>query len=237
MTRAFHLLAALLLALPLHAAAHEPSEDAEQAAAEQSTFVGRYNGSSFETAMGMVVRPDGSFEWGLSVGSLDLSARGTWSVVASQAGDFIVFKSDPKPVSPEFIWKGKEPRGDSGPFLRVVWAESGKPFGYADIRGLCANGELIRSSVREEGWSPQETCDEPQMIQLFMESYQVLSPPFELTGKRAVGEDETAIFEFYRNDLGVVDFDGVTGLLEDGQLRIESPLGAMTLRKMPPPAG
>ena len=233
MRRIARLLAALLLAFPVAAAAQETSEDAEQTAGEQSPFVGRYDGSSFETAMGMVVRPDGTFQWGISVGSLDLRAKGTWR----ENGDFIVFESDPKPVSPEFIWKGTQPRAQDGPFLRVVWAGSGRPFGYADVRGLCANGELIRSSVSDQGWSPQETCDGPATIQLFMESYQVLSPVFKISGEHAIASDETATFEFHRNDLGLLDFDGVTARLEDGTLRMESPVGAMTLRKVETPAG
>lgn len=227
------LLAPLFLALPVAAAAQEASADTEQTAGEQSPFVGRYDGSSFETAMGMVVRPDGTFRWGISVGSLDLRAMGTWH----ENGDFIVFKSDPKPVPAEFIWKGTQPRSENGPFLRIVWAGSGRPFDYADVRGLCANGELIRSSVSQEGWSPQETCDRPTTIQLFMDSYQVLSPVFELSGARAIASDETVTFEFHRNDLGLLDFDGVTARLENGRLRMESPVGAMTLRKVEAPAG
>ena len=233
MRRIARLLAPLFLALPVAAAAQEASADTEQTAGEQSPYVGRYDGSSFETAMGMVVRPDGTFQWGISVGSLDLRAMGTWR----ENGDFIVFKSDPKPVSPEFISKGTQPRAQDGPFLRIVWAGSGRPFDYADVRGLCANGELIRSSVSQEGWSPQETCDRPTTIQLFMDSYQVLSPVFELSGARAIASDETVTFEFHRNDLGLLDFDGVTARLENGRLRMESPVGAMTLRKVEAPAG
>lgn len=197
---------------------------------EQSRFVGRYDGNSFETAMGMIVREDGTFGWGLSVGGLDLRAKGTWQEINGA----ILFKSEPKPVAPQFIWREVEATPD-GPFLRIEWSDSGKPFSFADVRGICANGELVVMPVIDGEWSPGETCDKPAMIELYLRSYQVLSGPFELTGEREVGEGQTIVFDFHRNDLGVADFDGVMGWLEDGELRVESSLGAMTLRKLPPP--
>lgn len=240
-------LAVFVLSFPLGAFAQErdgkehsaepsqsaPSQSApSQAAPSQnvrSQFVGRYDGSSMETAMGMVVREDGTFQWGLSVGSLDLRAKGTWM----ERGGAIIFASDPKPVAPQFIWDAVEPTKD-GPFLRIEWADSGKPFSFADVRGLCANGELVMMPVMDGTWSPGEDCDKVTMIELYLRSYQVLSGPFELEGERAVEDGETIRFVFHRNDLGVADFDGVTGFLEDGTLRMDSSLGPITLRKIAP---
>lgn len=219
------------LSLPAIANAQDtPTQQPEAETAERSQFVGRYDGNSFETAMGMVVRPDGTFQWGLSVGGLDLRAEGTWK----EANGFIVLKSDPKPVAPEFTWSAVEDASD-GPFLRIVWADSGKPFSFADVRGLCANGELIVTPVIDGDWSPGETCDKPETIELYLRTYQVLSGPFELKGEREVQAGQTIVFDFHRNDLGVADFDGVTGQLVDGELRLESSLGAMALRKLSPP--
>lgn len=206
----------------------ESSEEASQHP-EQSQYAGRYNGNSFETAMGMIVRANGEFEWGLSVGGLDLRATGTWQEINGA----IVFKSEPKPVPPEFIWSAVED-SEGGPFLRIQWADSGKPYSFADVRGLCANGEVVMLPVMDGKWSPGETCDKPETIELYLRSYQVLSGPFELKGERAVHEGQTIVFDFHRNDLGVADFDGVTGVLVDGEMRLESSLGNMTLRKMPP---
>jgi len=228
---------AAAVALPSMALAQEalPSEQTapEQSStgAEQSQFVGRYDGSSMETAMGMVVREDGTFQWGLSVGGLDLRAKGTWT----ERGGAIVFASDPKPVAPQFIWDGVETTKD-GPFLRIEWKDSGKPFSFADVRGFCANGELVVLPVIDGEWSPGPLCDRPLVIELYLRSYQVLSGPFELKRERAVEEGETIRFVFHRNDLGVADFDGITGFLEDGTLRMDSSLGPMTLRKLAPPS-
>ncbi|MEP0392870.1 MAG: hypothetical protein ABJ205_08310 [Erythrobacter sp.] len=231
-----HLTLALAASLPSAALGQEASSSGEESATETtqtqtaSQYVGRYDGNSFETAMGMIVREDGTFDWGLSVGGLDLQARGRWTEVNGA----ILFKSEPKPVAPQFTWSGVETTND-GPFLRIVSAESGEPFRYADVRGLCANGEVIYGTANTGEWSPDEACDKPETIELYLSSYQVLSGPFELRGERAVGEGQTGVFDFHRNDLGVADFDGVMGWLEDGKLRVESSLGAMTLRKLPPP--
>ncbi|WP_298306938.1 hypothetical protein [uncultured Erythrobacter sp.] len=225
------LISLFALALPLTAVAQEQAHEPSEENAEQSQFVGRYDGSSMETAMGMVVRPDGSFQWGLSVGSLDLRAKGTWY----EQGGMIAFTSDPKPVAPEFVWSGIEETGD-GPFLRINWAGTEDPFTYADVRGLCANGDLINTALTEGVWSPDESCDKVVTIEFYLSSYQVLSAPFELVGERKVNERQTIQIEFHRNDLGLADFDGVTGVLQEGKLRLEGSLGAMTLRKLPPPA-
>lgn len=233
------LITALALALPLSAL--PPSALAQDAASpepapepkpqEQSPFVGRYDGSSMESAMRMIVREDGTFQWGLSVGSLDLRAAGTWA----QRGGRIVFASDPKPIAPEFIWDAVETTQD-GPFLRIEWAESGEPFSFADVRSLCANGELVTMPVMDGAWSPGDACDRPSKIELYLRSYQVVSGPFELVGTREVTDGQTIVFKFHRNDLGVADFDGVTGRLEGEELKMESSLGAMTLRKLAPPS-
>lgn len=217
---------------PSEEAPAPPQESSDNASrnAEQSPYVGRYNGNSFETAMGMIVREDGTFAWGISVGGLDLRAKGTWQ----EANGAIILKSEPKPVPPEFTWNTVEDAQD-GPFLRIQWADSDEPFSFADVRALCANGELILTSVIDGEWSPGDTCDKPETIELYLPSYQVLSGPFKLSRTREVRAGQTIVFDFHRNDLGIADFDGVMGQLVDGELRLESSLGNMTLRKEPPP--
>ncbi|MEM1053061.1 MAG: hypothetical protein AAGI28_13310 [Pseudomonadota bacterium] len=217
---------AMATLLPAAAMSQEPAEDSSAVQAE-SQFVGRYDGNSFETAMGMVVRADGTFEWGLSVGALDLRAQGTWF----ESYDKIIFASDPKPVPPEFFWSGIE-QEDGGPFLRIIWQSTAKPFSYAHVRGLCTNGELLHGPVMADGWSPKDSCDRVATIQFYIPSYDFLSQPIELIGNRTTRPGQTIRIAFHPNDLGVANFDGVTGRLEDGRLQIQSDLGVMTLRKV-----
>jgi hypothetical protein len=223
------LVTCLALTLSGPAFSEEATQD-DTSAQRQSQFVGQYNGSSFETAMGMVIRADGTFQWGLSVGSLDMRAQGTWI----EEGDTIIFASDPKPVPPEFVWSGVE-REEGGPLLHVVWASNGEPFRYASVRGACANGAAVFGYLDEGHWSPGEECDQLVRLEFRMQSYDLRSKVFELSGEREVEKDETIRFEFHRNDLGVANFDGVVGRLEDGKLHVQSRLGEMTLRKLTEP--
>ena len=113
----------ILLAMAAALVANGEPEGDETESTAQSEFVGRYDGSSFETAMGTEVRADGTWGWGLSVGALDMRAEGVWR----QEGDFIYLTSDPKPVAAEFSFSGLE-TSENDPWIRVVWAGNGKPF-------------------------------------------------------------------------------------------------------------
>jgi len=233
--------ASLLVALsafaaaPLAAHPHEPAppsaaeeEEAEETAQSDSPFLGRYNGNQMEMAMGMIVRADGTFGWGLSVGALDMRAAGTWF----EEDDTIVFISDPKPVAPEFGWSGMEVVPD-GKLLRIVWASNGEPFQYGSVRATCANGDIVLDQIMAEGWSPPDSCDTVTSVQLSQNTYDVTSEVYDFTTTFKPSEGETIRFEFRRNDMGVANFDGVMGQLEDGVLTLLGPDGAMTLRKLP----
>lgn len=231
-----------LLALPLLAA-----EDAPADAPTAPDFVGRYDGSSFETAMGMEILEDGTWRWGVSVGALDMRARGTWE----QRGDTLVLTSTPKPVAPKFAWSGVEKAATDAqktPYLRVVWATNGEPFQYASVRILCANGRTFSGQVHSDGypsdqaleyqdpplpkWDPRQSCDTPEKVVLKQTIYDVQSEVFDL---KALGwkPSQTARFVFHRNDMGVADFTGVTGALEDGKLKLNGAKWPLELRKLP----
>lgn len=211
----------MAFALPAHA---EESDDP----AETAEFAGRYSGNSFETAMGMVIREDGTFEWRLSVGSLDMRAAGTWS----EENGRIVLVSDPIPVPPEFGWSGMETTPD-GPLLRIVWAGDGRPFQYASVTATCSNGNIVYGQVYEEGWSPDgEECDAVETVKLRESTYEVTSQTYDLTSTFAPAEGETIRFEFHRNDLGVADFTGMSGALEDGVLKLSGGQWPLEMRKV-----
>ena len=209
---------ALSTVLALPASAQDVEAQEEIAGESQpSPFIGRYSGNSFETAMGMIIREDGTFEWGLSVGALDMRAAGTWQ----QQGDFIVLTSDPKPVAPEFGWSGMENAPDA-PLLRVVWASNREPFPYAMVTAKCSNGNVVYEQVLEEGWSPDgEECDSVKSVQLREGIYEVSSGEYDLTGALAPADGQTIRFEFHRNDLGVADFSGMVGGLEKRSAQTE----------------
>lgn len=226
------------LASPL--VAQETAEEELRAETSPSEFVGTYNGNSFETAMGMIVREDGTFAWGVSVGGLDLRAAGTWETRRIEGRDFILFTSDPVPVAPEFgppeiIESGYESTPEGGPLVKVVRASNGEPFVYASVRLTCANGSDFYSDIDAEGWSPPPgECDAPVSLQLQQSNYNVMSPVYDLAETFVVEPGQTIRFEFRANDLGVADFTGMSGLLEDGILRVSGGEWPLELRKNPP---
>ncbi|MEM9500659.1 MAG: hypothetical protein AAF941_02315 [Pseudomonadota bacterium] len=233
----------LLCTLLLAPAANAEPETKAPEPAEESEFVGRYDGSSFETAMGMEIRADGTFNWGVSVGALDMRASGTWN----EQGDWITFTSDPRPVAPEFGWSGLEQAG-SGPWLRIVWASNGEPFQYGSATVTCKNGWSTTDQVPMDGWpskdpdtynsqpedepSALDACDEPETVTLRQGVYDVRSERYVLADLGWT-PGQTARFEFHRNDLGLADFTGVTGYLEDGFIKLQGAEWPLEMRKLP----
>lgn len=216
------------LLFPAVLVAQDTVESSAVESKRQDDFVGHYDGGSFETAMGMVIRDDGTFSWGLSVGALDLRASGSWERV----GETIVFTSDPKPIAPAFSDPTLVQDGQDA-LVRVVWSTTQEPFQYASIFANCANGETITDRVGETGWSPPAACDRVTELRLVEDIYDVTSNTFSLTEIQGRNTDLMLIFEFQPNDLGVLSFDGSVGSLADNVLTIQGPEGTFGLEKLP----
>lgn len=215
------------LASSLHAHPHHHTESsAEEQDAETSRFVGRYDGSEMELAMGMVIREDGTFAWGLTVGALDMRAEGTWE----ERSGVLYFANDRRPVSPEFAWVGSD-KASGGPLIQIQWSTNEEPFSYGSVRATCANGERIYEQVMREGWTPPDTCDVVETVQLVESIYDVTSPVYTLSDFD-LQEGDTIRFEFRPNDLGVADFTGASAQLDDGVLKIAGLRWPMELRKV-----
>lgn len=198
-------------------------------------FVGLYDGSSFETAMGMRIEADGQFEWGLSVGALDMRSSGMWD----QDGDSIRLTTDPSPVPPEFRLLGVE-RSKAAPLVKVTWSTNGEPFQYAEAAVECSDGANLYEQVGSEGWSPAEgKCEKPVAITLIEGIYEISSPRYVLS-ELGWSPGMTINVEFRPNDLGVADFTGVTGRLEGDMLKLKGARWPLEMRKVSPrpdPAG
>ena len=181
--------------------------------------------------MGMILAEDGTFQWRLAVGSLDLSARGNWE----QSGDKITLTSERKPVPPAFAWSGLE-KTENAAWFRVVWSTNGKPFQGGSATMTCKNGWRGSEQVYSEGlpdiaisdneaqgppgYRPlDELCDEPETVRFYQSMHNVSSPIYDL---RELGwsPGQTARFEFQPNDLGLADMTGMTGTLDDNVLRL-----------------
>ena len=234
MNRRLSLAAAVFIAIAsaTPAVAQEPEQQASAEDRAPPDFAGRYDGSSFETAMGIQLNEDGTWQWGLSVGALDMRAEGTWEISEDEQGYRVDFTSAPTPVFPEFRFLSLE-RLPDGPLVQVILPD-GEPFQYADAILECEDAETVVSQIYAEGWRPEPgECDEPVALTVIQPSYNVQSERYvleELDWEPGM----TVFFEFKPNDLGVMDLTGMIGRLQDGILTVEGPLGLEEFRKIVP---
>ena len=100
---------AFALVVPV-AVAQEPAHAA--ATAPAATLAGEYHlDGVMETGSGLLLHPDGRFEWFFSYGALDLAARGRWT----RAGDGIDLAVDEMqfpPQAPEYRFERMHLRVD-----------------------------------------------------------------------------------------------------------------------------
>ena len=235
----------LLLAIPLASCVSAPHDAPPQDRAQERTqelaqdrgqadpdgpetdFTGRYDGSSFETAMGMRIEDDGTFGWGLSVGALDLAARGTWM----QRGDTILFRSVPEPVRPVFEVLSVG-RSTSEAMVEIVWAGSEQSFRYATITVDCGQGIRVRRNAVEGHWSPAAgECPEPVSLLVEEEMHDVASPALNLSGL-GWSQGDTVRIAFQPNDLRLTSFTGLEGTLDGDMLTIEGWRWPLQLKKV-----
>jgi hypothetical protein len=66
-------------------------------------LVGVYDGHQMEMAVGIELKADGRFEYGLSYGALDEQAEGNWTV----EGNKVLLTSDPV-TAPRFVFLGQK---------------------------------------------------------------------------------------------------------------------------------
>lgn len=182
-------------------------------AAAQESAAGEYTlADAFEIAMGLLLRPDGTYAFGLSVGGLDQKSAGTWV----QDGDTVTLTTNPAPVAPIFAPAGPEHAiaddPDAPSLLRVTWP-NGRDIPGIDVTLGCADGTIATGYTQYDGWSPETPCEAPQWISL-RENTHGIGPqwfPLEQGAQRAH-------FILVPNDFGVVDLTGATARLERGAL-------------------
>lgn len=223
-----------LLGLAALACIANAAPDKAQSESVPAEAVGVYDGSSFETYMAMQLRADGTFEWVLAVGGLDLRSQGEWR---ERDGE-IHFTTLPTPVPAEFRLLGLEPQAEPAEQIVQVRATlpDGRPFTNADVTIECANGTLVSdflagSTAYFEDDRPRE-CDRPVAVRVRQSAYEVKSPRYVLA---EIGwqPGQALHLEFVPNDIGVYDLTGMHGPLADGILAIDGPLGQAKFRKVP----
>ena len=167
------------------------------AAAVASGRVGRYTHVESELVAELLLRADGLFHYGLTVGSLDEVADGRWTA----DGTRIHLVSEPKPVPPT-ITAGPA-RQDPGAALSL-WVTTSNGNGVPGVDFVVGfdAGDTIDGYTQADGWSlPREEKRVPRWVEFSMESYGLQSPRFPINQ----GEANALTFVLTANDIGVVD--------------------------------
>jgi hypothetical protein len=183
------------------------------AAAVASGHVGKYMHSEMELASGIWLKADGSFDYFLTVGSLDETAKGRWTA----AGDRVTLINDPVPIPPT-ITQGPGKLDPAGGFHLIVALPSGRGAQGVDVSVGFDRGETVQGYTQTDGWTlPKEEARVPRWVQLSMLSYGLTSPRFAVD----VGKANAVTYILTPNDFGVVDLRNARVTVDAGTLSLE----------------
>lgn len=189
---------------------------------------------SFEAALQLELRADGTYSFALAVGALDETSQGTWSITPE---GIITFTTIPRPVAPEFERLADDP-AQASPYLMVRWP-NGNPVQGVSVILQCANGETAYGYTLDTGWpnpDPEEDelggddkCDDPRTLRLIESIHDVYSPEYDVAG--AAGGLR---FVLNPNDMGVRDMTGWQAGVTGNRIRLlHESEGAGALVRLP----
>lgn len=195
--------------------------------AAPAAVAGDYVHSQMELVAGIRLKPDWTFEYGLTVGSLDERAQGRWKVVGSR----VELISDPRPVAPVITARRIDP-APGEPFAIRVLTPNGRDMPGVDLKIEFDTGEPLDSYLAGAAWSfPSEETRVPRFVTFSMSSYRLQSERLPLNAKAGT----VAVFLLTPNDFGVADLTGSYAQVEREGLTLYRPEGIMRFRRANPP--
>lgn len=189
-----------------------------------ASVAGEYVHSEMELVSGIRLNDDGTFEYGLTVGSLDERAKGRWK----QAGDHVELTSDPRPIAPTVV-AGPIAAAPGEPFTLRVVAPNGDDVPGVDFRIDFDSGEPLEDYTNGAAW--QLSADEtrvPRFVTFAKPSYRLRSERLPLDARAG----SVATFNLIPNDFGVADLTGVVAEISADGLTLHRPEGTMLFRKL-----
>ncbi len=208
-----------MLAAPLAALAKAPS-----GSPKQTNVVGIYDGGQTEMAVGLELRKDGRFRYGLSYGALDEQAQGTWASDEDQ----VLLTSDPF-VPPRFTLAGRldAPAGQLSITLELPNGMSRQYF-QAELR--LADGSVVEHQLNDRqeplAFDPRE---KPVSVALTLPIFGLRSETVDLSG--AAGS--VVRFRFEPNALGTVAFSKTALRKDHGALILMRHDRTIRFRRLP----
>lgn len=186
--------------------------------------VGEYVFSQMELIAGLRLNADGTFEYGLTVGSLDEGAQGRWKRVGSR----IQLVSDPRPVAPT-VTPGTIEATPGKPFAIRVRGPNGHDISGIDLRIDFATGDPITSYLDGGPWSfPTDERRQPRSVTFTLTGYRIDSGPLPLRAEYGT----TANFLLTPNDFGIVDLTGTYLEPQEAILLLSRPEGTIAFKRL-----
>jgi hypothetical protein len=206
------LCAAVMMPAPL--LAQEPAS---------AQLAGEYVHSQMELVAGIRLNADGTFQYGLTVGSLDERAQGRWR----RNGDTVELTSDPRPIAPT-ITAGPTKETPGQPFAIRLVAPNGQDVPGVDFTIAFDTGEPLAAYTTGALWSlPASERRLARSITFSKPSYRLQSKALPLDAQ----PNRTATFLLTPNDFGVADLTGMRLAIEGDTLVLSRPDGTLRFKR------
>ena len=185
--------------------------------------VGKYTHSERELVAGLWLRADGTFRYGLTVGSLDETAAGRWTA----KGNRIELVSEPRPVPPAIKF-GTAKRESGAPFSLALVTPAGSPVAGVDFSIEFDSGQPLDSYTQNAPWLlPSGETRQPRFVTFSWPSYGVRPTRFAINTQAV----NAMTYVFTPNSFGVLDMTGLVVDADQDGLTLYREGAAMRFRK------
>jgi hypothetical protein len=181
--------------------------------ASAQKLVGVYDGHQMEMAVGIELKADGRFDYGLSYGAMDEQAAGRWTVSDGK----VLLTSDPV-KAPRFTFVGQKP-ATAGNFEIALDVPKGMSAQYFDGMFVTAKGHGDQEQLRDDGprsWVIDK-ADPPVKAMVALQMFGLHSDPVTIDPAKGYSLQ----FRFEPNDLGKVDFKATALIIDKGDLLLD----------------
>lgn len=177
-----------------------------------AALVGHYDGHQMEMGAELVLKADGSFQYGLEYGAIDEEAEGSWA----QVGDHVVLTGKPV-TAPRFVFLGQQ-SAPTGIFRLSLEAPDGMSLQYFEASIAFAKGGGTGGQLSDDGVNlPFKPDNPPVKVGLFLPMYEIKSDIVAIDPVKGYWLS----FRFEQNDLGKVDFRDTPLAIDKGDLVFE----------------
>ena len=188
--------------------------------------VGKYTYSALEIGAGLWLRADGTFRYGLTVGSLDETAAGRWTA----KGDRIELTNEPRPKAPA-ITAGLRSLQPGQPLSLSLLTPAGRVVPGVDFVVEFGVGKTLQSYTQGESWVlPAGEQRQPRAVTFAWPSYGLPPVRFAID----IDTANSLAFVFNPNDFGVVDLTGLRVDADKDGLTLHRDSAAMRFTKTSP---